>query len=223
MATTAKLKRLCLILLATIAWLAVIVQIILAVKTGIGNGQSAIAGVVNTLSYFTILTNLLVAFVCTASVLHGESDNFLTLPSTQSAVAVYIFIVGLTYSLLLRSIWEPTGLSAVLDIALHDVTPVLYVLYWFFFVPKGTLRWSQPIYWLIYPVLYIIYCIVRGAITGLYPYYFVDVTLLGYPRALTNTVLLLLGFWAVSLIAVAMDRFVGRSRLARTELNHSSF
>jgi hypothetical protein len=220
------LKQTCLILLAVIAWLAVLLQIALAVRTVTAAGQSPIAGVINTLSYFTILTNLIVAIVSTAAALHSTTsnapDSFLSRTSTLSAVAVYIFIVGLTYSLLLRSIWDPTGLSLVLDVALHDITPILYVLYWFFFVPKGTLRWSDPVYWLIYPVLYVLYCLIRGAITGLYSYYFVDVTLLGYPKALLNTALLLVGFWIVALIVVAIDRFVGRSRLNRTASRRAS-
>ena len=214
MAPRTNLKQTCLVLLAVIAWLAVLLQIALAVRTVTAAGQSPFVGVINTLSYFTILTNLIVAIVSTASALRNASDvsdTFLTSPSTMSAVAVYISIVGLTYSLLLRSIWDPTGLSLVLDVALHDITPIFYVLFWLFFVPKGTLRWSHPIYWLIYPVLYVLYSLIRGAITGRYPYYFVDVTLLGYPKALLNTVLLLIGFWIVSLIVIAIDRFAGRS------------
>lgn len=220
------LKQAYLILLAGISWLAVLLQIALAVRTVTAAGQSPLVGVINTLSYFTILTNLLVAIVSTASALRSAGSNaantLLTRTSTMSAVAVYIFIVGLTYSLLLRSIWDPTGLSLVLDVALHDVTPILYVLFWFFFVPKGTLRWSQPISWLIYPVLYVIYSLIRGAITGLYPYYFVDVKLLGYPKALLNTLLMLIGFWIVGLVVVVIDRFLGRPRLNRTTTQHSS-
>jgi hypothetical protein len=103
MADTTILRRSCLILLAAIAWLAVLLQIALAVQTVTAEGQSPVIAVINTLSYFTILTNLIVAIVSTASALHGasnRSDTFLTRPSTMSAVAVYIFIVGLTYSLL---------------------------------------------------------------------------------------------------------------------------
>jgi hypothetical protein len=210
MATASKLKQSWLVLLSIVAWLAVLLQIAVSVKAVVTAGRSPLVGLINTLSYFTILTNLLVAIVCTESARHSDSNTFLSRPSTLSAVAVYIFIVGVTYSLLLRSVWEPTGLNAVLDVALHDVTPVVYVLFWFLFVPKGTLRWSQPIYWLIYPLIYVVYCIVRGAITGIYPYHFVDVTLLGYPKALVNTALLFLGFWIVSLIVVAIDRFVGK-------------
>lgn len=205
--------------MAVIAWLAVLVQIAVSANTVVANGQSAHVGIINTLSYFTILTNLLVAIVSTACALRGDADTFLTRPSTQAATAVYIFIVGVTYALLLRSVWEPTGINAVLNVALHDITPILYVLYWFIFVPKGTLRWAHPIYWLIYPLIYVIYSIARGAITGLYPYHFVDVTLLGYPRALTNTALLLIGFWIIGLVVVAIDRVMGRSNIGVSSPN----
>ncbi|WP_158943941.1 Pr6Pr family membrane protein [Granulicella sp. S190] len=212
MARRSKLRQTCLLLLSLLTWLAALVQIAFAAKTVIAQGGSPLLSVINTLSYFTILTNLLVAIVSTASALRGEADTLLTRPSTQSAVAVYIFVVGLTYSFLLRAIWSPTGLNAFLNSALHDIVPILYILYWFVFVPKGTLRWSQPAGWLIYPVLYVIYCIARGALTGLYPYHFVDVTLLGYPRALLNTAGLLFGFWIVGLVIVAIDGLLSRRR-----------
>jgi hypothetical protein len=212
MTMTRKLKQTCIILIAVIAWSAVLVQIVSVAKGMVSDGRSPILGVINTLSYFTILTNLLLAIVTTACFLRGDADTLLTRPSTQSAVALYIFVVGLIYTLLLRAIWNPTGLNAILDTALHDVTPVLYLLYWFLFVPKGTLRWNMPFYWLAYPVLYVVYCILRGSLTGLYPYHFVDVTILGYPRALLNTALLLLGFWILGLVLVAIDRLLGKSR-----------
>jgi hypothetical protein len=212
MMTTGKLKQTSLVLIAVIAWLAVLVQIVSATKGLVADGRSPIFGVVNTLSYFTILTNLLLAIVTTACFLRGDADTPLTRPSTQSAVALYIFVVGLIHTLLLRATWNPTGLNAVLDKALHDATPVLYVLYWFLFVPKGTLRWGLPVYWLAYPLLYVVYCILRGALTGIYPYHFADVTLLGYPRALVNAALLLLGFWILGLVLVAIDQLLARSR-----------
>jgi hypothetical protein len=215
MADAAKLRKPYLLLIAAIAWCALILQTGLVIKAVMADGQSPLVGIVNTFSYFTVLTNFLVATVCTASLLRDRSDIFLTRPSTHSAVAVYIFVVGLIYSLLLRSLWSPTGLNAVADIALHDVVPILYTLYWIFFVRKGTLRWSQPLSWLIYPLLYVVYCLVRGARIGFYPYHFVDPILLGYPKALTNTAFLLIGFWLLGLLAVAIDHIVGRSLLRR--------
>jgi hypothetical protein len=210
MAGTAKLRIALLGLIAVIAWCALLLQTALVVRTVVAEGKSPLIGVVNTFSYFTILTNLLVAVVCTACLRRERSGTFLTRPSTLSAVAVYIFIVGLTYSLLLRSLWNPTGLQAVADISLHDVVPILFVFFWIFFVPKGTLRWSQPLYWLIYPLLYVVYSLIRGALIGVYPYHFADPILLGYPRALTNAVFMLVGFWLLGLIVVGVDYLAGR-------------
>ncbi|MDQ2833339.1 MAG: Pr6Pr family membrane protein [Acidobacteriota bacterium] len=209
MVSTPKLKRPYLLLMAAVTWIAVALQTLLVVRVVAGQGRSAWVGVVNTFSYFTVLTNFVVGVVCGASLVQRREDSFLTRPSTLSAVTVYIFIVGLVYTLLLRSVWNPTGLQSVADHALHDATPILFTLFWIFFVPKGTLRSIEPLYWLIYPLLYVAYSLLRGALTGFYPYHFVDVTLLGYPRALLHTVFLLAGFWFVGMIVVAIDRRVG--------------
>jgi len=176
--------------MAVVPWLAVGLQIWLVMQTYTARGESALGAVVHTLSYFTVLTNLVVALVTTASALRGELDSFLTRPGTMTAVAVYIFVVGLVYSLFLRSIWDPTGLQLVADVALHDVVPVLYVLYW-----------------LIYPLAYFAYVLVRGEIIGKYPYWFADPTVLGYPRTFANSALLLVGFLVLGEIAVAVGRF----------------
>ncbi|HUZ04724.1 MAG TPA: Pr6Pr family membrane protein, partial [Acidobacteriaceae bacterium] len=210
MESTAKLRQFYLGVLAVLAWLAVALQLYLTVKVVTAAGQPAIHGVINTLSYFTILTNILVAIVATASLLRANKDTFLTRPSTMSAIAVYIFIVGMIYSLILRALWNPTGLQLVVDRILHDAVPVLYVLFWLFFVRKGALRWMQPFYWLIYPVVYFVYCLVRGALTGWYPYPFADVTKLGYPAVVANSGMILGGFLVVSFSVVAIDRLVGR-------------
>jgi hypothetical protein len=166
-----------------------------------------------------VLTVLAVALVTTASattpVVPGTLDSFLTRPGTMTAVAVYIFVVGLVYSLFLRSVWDPTGLNKVADVALHDAVPVLYVVYWLIFVPKKNLNWTQPFYWLIYPLAYFAYALVRGEITGKYPYWFADPTVLGYPRTFANSALLLIGFLVLGEVAVS----VGRLRGSREQRN----
>jgi len=210
MKSVGTLRLLYLIVMAVLGWLAIAVQLFLVVRIVTAAGQPAIDGVVNALSYFTVFTNLLAAIVATASALRSSADTFLTRPSTISAIAVYMFVVGLVYSLVLRALWEPTGLQLAADIALHDLMPILFVLYWLLFVPKGTLRWRQPISWLIYPAVYVAYSLARGAVTGKYLYPFADVTALGYPRVLLNTAMLLAGFFALGLIMVVLDHLIGR-------------
>jgi hypothetical protein len=206
MANKTPVQQSYLVVLAVVAWVAVALQIWLVMQTYAASGGSMIRAMAHTLSYFTVLTNLVVALVTTASALRGELDSFLTRPGTMTAVAVYIFVVGLVYSLFLRHVWNPTGLNKVADAALHDVVPVLYVLYWLIFVPKKNLSWVQPFYWLIYPLAYFAYALVRGEITGKYPYWFADPTHLGYPRTFMNSALLLTGFLVLGEIAVTIGR-----------------
>jgi len=65
---------------------------------------------------------------------------------------------------------------------------------------------------LLIPLIYVAYSLARGAIIHAYPYHFADPTLLGYPRALGNTALMLIGFWLLGLVVVAIDRRAGRLR-----------
>jgi len=207
-----KPQRLLLIVLTVVAWLAVALQIFLTTKAVLNQGLSTTHGIVKTLSYFTVLTNLMVAIVTTALLARGTQNTFLTRPSTTSATAVYIAVVGMIYSLLLRAFWEPTGLQLVVDVALHDAVPILYILFWFSYVTKGTLKWIGPVWWLIYPLAYVGWTVLRGLHTGDYPYPFADVNALGYPTVFVNAAMILAGFLVLGLIAVAIDHLLGRRR-----------
>jgi len=207
-----KSGRIVLLLLVGIAaWVAVALQVVLAARVVAEEGRPPLIGVINALSYFTVLTNLLVAIVATAAASRRGSGTFFGRPSTMSATTVYIFVVWLVYSLLLRALWEPTGLQRVADVALHGVIPLLYIPFWCFYVPKGTLKWDLPPRWLIYPAAYAVYSLLYGALTGRYLYPFADVGALGYPAVLVNTVVFLGGFLVLGSILVAIDRLVCRT------------
>ncbi|MDQ6780171.1 MAG: Pr6Pr family membrane protein [Candidatus Eremiobacteraeota bacterium] len=135
-----------------------------------------------------------------------KPDSFIARAGTTTAVAVYIFVVGLVYSLVLRALWEPTGLQRLVDIALHDVMPLLYIGFWLWFIPKGGLRWTQPFGWLAYPLLYGAYALGRGALTGWYPYPFVDASALGYARVGLNLLVMAIGFLVLGITAVGLGR-----------------
>ena len=84
--------------------------------------------------------------------------------------------------------------------------PLLYLLYWLFFIPKGFLQWKKPICWLLFPIFYLVYSIVRGAVTNFYPYPFIDVNQIGYGRTLINAGLMFLGFLILGLLFVSIDK-----------------
>jgi hypothetical protein len=89
---------------------------------------------------------------------------------------------------------------------LHTVMPIAFLLDWLFFVPRGRLRWIDPIRWLSYPLLFGVWTIVHGLQTGWYPYWFIDIDSLGWVVTLTNFGLLLAFFLVLGLIVAALDR-----------------
>lgn len=195
-------------IIAVIGWASLVLQFVLHMTNPVVPEPTLLERFVRFFSYFTITTNILVAATLTAIAFVPETrlGRFVSKSSTQAAVASYITIVGLVYSLFLRNVWAPVGWNAVADHALHDVMPVLYVLFWLIFAPKSGIGWSDLGKWLIYPIIYIIYSLVRGAFAAWYPYWFVDVTQLGYPAALTNTGFVLIGFAVFGSIYLGLSK-----------------
>lgn len=196
-------------LTAIVAWFAVIMQFVISIPDYLGKGRTLAGSIVQLLSYFTILSNILVALSLTAILLFPKTyaGRFFSKISTATAILVYITIVSLVYNTVLRKIWHPQGLFKPADELLHLIVPVLYILYWFFLLPKQGLEWKQLPSWLIFPFVYLVYIITRGALTGYYPYFFIDVKSFGYAQVAINSILLLLIFTLFSALFI----FLGRS------------
>ncbi|GAB4135571.1 MAG: Pr6Pr family membrane protein [Cyanobacteria bacterium J069] len=207
-----RFKRPYAIIFAIVAWFALLLQLQVTINTSLGKGLTLWTAIARYFSYFTIENNILVALVFTAVALRSSSTaaKFFTKPRVQTAIAAYITIVGLVYHLLLRNIWNPQGWQLLADNVLHYVTPLFYILFWLAFVQKSTIHWKSLPSWLIYPVIYSVFTLVRGAITGWYPYPFINAAELGYARVLINTLFVFLGFAIISSIFMAIARFLSR-------------
>ncbi len=154
---------------AIVGWAALILQYVLITKNiGLGLGTWRYLG------YFTILSNLGVAAIATAIALGAQRG--LAGPRARLMGLTSIVTVGLVYSVLLRSVWNPQGLQKLADAALHDWTPLMFVILWVL-MPHGRLKWSDLKWALTPPAVYLAYAIGRGAIDGWYAYYFLDPTL----------------------------------------------
>jgi hypothetical protein len=204
---------------ALLGWFALLLQLYLMLVQSPAGARAMVGTVITYLSFFTIQTNFLVALVFTATVFSPGAGRpatgwreFFCRPSVQAAAAAYIAIVGITYTLLLRQLWNPQGMQRVADVILHDVIPVGYVLYWLLFAPRRELRWKDAIGWLVYPAVYAVYVLARGAVSGQYPYPFMDVNVLGYGGVLAHAAVFLLVFLGMGLLVVAVGRWT-RGRL----------
>jgi hypothetical protein len=193
---------------ALLGWFALALQLYLMLAQSPPSGVARLGAVITFFSFFTILTNLLVAVVFTAVAFRPQMawGEWLCSPSVQAGTAVYIAIVGIVYQLLLRQLWNPQGAQWLADVLLHSIIPVGYVLYWLLFAPRAGLTWKHALAWLVYPGVYLVYILARGAVSHVYPYPFVDVNQLGYSGVLVRAAMLLVVFLGMGLLVVAVGR-----------------
>jgi hypothetical protein len=191
--------------LAVACWFALIAQFYLIMENRVASVPETIA---RYFGFFTILTNIIVAFCVTVLLTTPTSraGDFFSRPTTLTAITVYITIVGVVYNLVLRFLWKPQGLQYVVDELLHTVVPVLFIILWSLYVKGQGLKYRDVLSWLIYPIIYIIFTAVRGEISGYYPYPFIDVTRLGYLAVIINSIALMAAFSGLSLFLVAVAK-----------------
>lgn len=162
--------------------------------------------------FFTILTNLAVAVTMT-SVAIGRRAS----PLLLGGLTLALLLVGMVYAVLLAGLHELRGAALVADILLHKISPILMGLWWLLFSPRAKLRWSAPLWWSAYPLVYFLYVLVRGELDGKYPYPFIDVAKLGWLQMALNAGGIAMAFILAGLLLVWVDRWrpLGSRRSSR--------
>lgn len=178
------------IITALAAWAGVLLQTWVVIQAA---PDGAIpAEILRLFSYFTIQTNLLIAVISTLSVIHPH--GFATKAVWRGAITVYIALVAGVYHAVLAQLIDPQGQAYIADLLLHTIVPILFILDWVLFADKSGLRIRHPFIWLIFPVVFCVYSLVRGAMINWYPYPFLDVTTLGYATVAVNIAGLVVAF-----------------------------
>lgn len=184
-----------------LGWFALIAQFILLFQNRV---TSEVETVIRFFSYFTILSNLLATLSFTALFLN--SIHFFRSFKIQTAITVYITIVAVVYNLVLRFIWQPSGLQQIVDELLHVIIPILYVINWFMIKERIRLSYHFIFKILLFPLIYLIFIIIRGNFSNYYPYPFIDVSIIGYKQMLLNSFLVLIAFVVVSFIYLYINK-----------------
>tara|TARA_R110002049_G_scaffold4504_1_gene31298 strand:+ start:13640 stop:14263 length:624 start_codon:yes stop_codon:yes gene_type:complete len=168
-----------------LGWFAIIGQFVLLII----NRQAGIPEtIIRFFSFFTILTNIMVALFFTLSYLNSKKKplNLFISNGALTALTTFILIVGLVYQVSLRHIWNPTGLQFVVDELLHTVIPIYLLIYWFRYSNKSDLETKSVLCWLLYPIIYVMFIFSRGYLSGYYPYPFLNIPEIGIQIALIN-------------------------------------
>ena len=173
------------------------------VSEGLMAGASPLAVVWRMLGYFTVLGNLATAVVMAKTAWTGRIT-----PNIAGLMVVVMVIVGLGYHFLLAGIWQPAGLAWWADQGLHTAVPILVVLWWVGYAPKSGLQLRDAVSWLLWPIIYTGYAVIRGLTSGFYPYPFIDLSVLGLAQSLTNLGLLAATFLALGLAVIGVARVI---------------
>lgn len=195
---------------AIITWIGVATQYITGYPGYMAKGRSVGGFLLEMSSYFTVQNNFLVACCFTAAAIGAAGNTFFKRPGVLTACAVNISIVALVYNLVLRGAYHPVGWARISDELVHVVLPLLFIVYWLVAVPKRSLTWVSGIAWLIYPVGYLVYILVRGAVSSIYPYFFLDAGKFGYPKVALNIAVLLVVFLVIDMLFIAIAKIFGR-------------
>ncbi len=198
--TRRKLERTLAGLAAAIGWAGLILQFWLIVSAmGLAEGSWRF------LAFFTILAHLGAALVATA--VAAGSAGALARPKARFVAATSIALVGLVYSLWLRTTWDPQGLQKLADIALHDAVPVLFVSMWLAGLHEQ-LKWRDIGWALVPPALYCLYALARGAADGFYPYWFLNPAIQAPVETAVSTAMLLLAVAVIAAVLNTIDHWI---------------
>lgn len=153
---------------AGIALAAVITQLANSIATG--------RSVANFFSFFTIESNILAIALLVLLGIEGlrhktaKEHTFF-----RGGVTLFMTITGIVYTLLLSG--NEVSLQTTIpwvNTVLHYIMPVVMLADWLITPPKQSLPFRRAALWLLFPLAYLTYSIIRGSVVGWYPYPFIN-------------------------------------------------
>lgn len=173
----------------------------------------------NLFGYFTIQSNILLAVVLTLVGARGVAGRGRSAwaQTARAACLTYIVLVGLVYAVLLAPLGAAGGVPVPwANVVLHVVTPLYAVIDWVLAPERRALPARTVGVILIYPVVWLVVVLVRGATDGWVPYPFLDPAN-GYGQvALTVTGIALVVLVAGWVVVLSSRRLARRSHRANS-------
>lgn len=131
----------------------------------------------------------------------------------RGAATLYLVVTFFVVIALLSHVDVQLAIPWV-DVVLHKVMPAVLVLDWLRHPPHERIKVSRAIYWLIFPLLWLTFTLLRGAIGGWYPYPFLDPAISGSLGVMLSCVAITAGFLVAGFLVLMMGN-VMKLRAAR--------
>lgn len=156
--------------------------------------------VTNFLSYFTIESNILAGFVLLATGLLPLAKRPSWWDRLRGAATLYMVATGIIFNTLLLDV-DVGDLAPWVNNVTHRLIPVIMLADWLIAPPRDRINRRTSLLWLIFPILYCVYSLIRGPFVDFYPYPFLDPRLDGgYGRVTIFIVILAIAFGVLSLL-----------------------
>jgi hypothetical protein len=161
-------------------------------------------------SYFTIETSLMniVVFVVGGVLALRLPRDTVLFTTVRMATLAYAIVTAGVYNLLLRD-GPAEGFQALgwPSEVMHVWMPLLIVLDWLVSPGRPALPWRSLGVVMIYPVAWLAYSLLRGAVSaGIYPYPFIDPATAGWGSVIAYIIGLSVGLLALGALAIAYSR-----------------
>jgi hypothetical protein len=213
-----------------VAAFAVILQLVLVLRghQHLGDTESAIetAGrpdlatrLVRFCSYLTIWFNVLVAATTAVLVVSPCHDGRIWRVLRLDALVIATG-GGLVHWFALRPLLHLHGADRLADRLLHIVVPLAILAGWLAFGPRGRAGWAEVRGFVLLPVVWLAYTLIRGAIVNWYPYPFLDVTAHGYRYVFATSAVIAVVLVALAIGFMYLDRLLpprGREELTNVQ------
>jgi hypothetical protein len=188
---------------AVLAVLAIAVQMLDLANRGVLNP-------VNFFSYFTIESNLIAvaALLWAAAAVRGTPNP--RLDFFRGAATTYMTVTFVVFALLLADTDVDTAIVWV-DRVLHRVIPIVLMADWLIDPPGVRIDLRRAWWWVAFPVAWVAYTMIRGAMVGTYPYPFLDPANGGYGAVAIYSVTILVGM----LLFIYAIVWIGNAMAAR--------
>ncbi|MFC0627019.1 Pr6Pr family membrane protein [Kribbella deserti] len=165
--------------------------------------------VLNIFAYFTVQSNLLLGATTLLLAIRPERTSVLFRTLRLNGV-LCMAVTGIVYHLVLAGLDDLSGAGAVANLILHTITPLLGLIGWLVFGPRGQTGDRVVAWSIVFPVLWLVFTLIRGSFTGFYPYPFVDVDEHGMATVLLNCLLVALLFLGLAAASTMLDRRLRR-------------
>ncbi|WP_378148317.1 Pr6Pr family membrane protein [Cnuibacter sp. UC19_7] len=156
-------------------------------------------------SYFTIQSNLFVLGTSIALLVSIRRDGPVWRVLRLDAM-LGIIITGLVYETILAPLVHPQGWALAATIGFHYISPWATLIGWLIFGPRPRMGWRAAAAAFIWPIAWLVYTFVHGAITSWYPYPFLDVTVTGFGESVRNCLGILLIAMVIAAILTLLDK-----------------